>query len=63
MSLWEGLQMALGLMITPLLVAHVMATRGLVQVFDVEHVYARIALVIWDSDMVVIKQTVLLLIV
>jgi adenylate cyclase len=63
MPLWEALQMGLGLLIVPLLAAHVMATRGLAQVFDVEHLYARMALIIWDSDMTVIKQTVLLLIV
>ena len=47
MPLWEAAQLALGLSIPPLLIAHVVGTRIAWQLYGVEDAYARVALVLW----------------
>ncbi len=58
----EAVQVVLGLALPPLIVVHVVATRGLVQVYDLNDMYAFVVLSIWvfDPAQGVIQSTALL---
>ena len=58
---WEGVQLALGLLIPYQLVQHVMATRMMHQVFGIDDTYVHELAILWPSE--VVGQTVLLLLV
>ena len=47
MPLWEAAQLALGLCIPPLLIAHVFGTRVTSELYGVEDAYSRVTLVLW----------------
>ncbi len=63
MSLWEAAQLLLGLAVIPLIITHVTAMRGLHEVFDIEHHYARVLLAMWGDISTPLKQAALTLVV
>ena len=63
MSVWEAAQLLLGLLVLPLMITHVLATRGLHEIFGVEHTYARVSLAIWGNYLTAGKQALLVLVV
>ena len=52
MSLWEAAQLLLGLAVIPLIITHVTAMRGLHELFDIEHHYARVLLAMWGLSLI-----------
>jgi adenylate cyclase len=63
MPLWEALQLVLGLAIPPLLIVHIVGTRGAWMLLGHNIDYERIVGLLWSSDWSTFKQVVLLLIV
>jgi adenylate cyclase len=61
MPVWEALQLALGLLIPPLLVAHIIGNRVAHELFGVTDAYTRTVLTLWVvSPMNGLKQAILL---
>jgi adenylate cyclase len=50
MPAWEATQLALGLAIPPMLVAHIVGTRVATTLFEVTDSYARTVLTLWEID-------------
>jgi len=63
MPLWEGAQLALGLAIPPLLIAHIVGTRFTWTLLGHNIDYERIVGLIWSSEGSTAKQVLLLLVV
>ena len=63
MPLWEAAQLALGLAIPPLLIAHIVGTRLNWMLLDHNIDYERVVGLLWSSEWSVAKQTTLLLVV
>jgi adenylate cyclase len=63
MPAWESLQLVLGLAIPPLLIVHVVGTRGAWMLFGHNVDYERIVGLLWSSEWSTFKQVVLLLVV
>jgi len=63
MPWWEGVQLALGLAIPPLLIAHVIGTRFAWMLLGHNIDYERVVGVLWSSDWNIANQTLLLLVV
>jgi adenylate cyclase len=47
MPMWDAAQLALGLSIPPMLIAHIVGTRLTWQLYGVEDAYSRVALALW----------------
>ncbi|MBT6273247.1 MAG: hypothetical protein HOI95_03840, partial [Chromatiales bacterium] len=63
MPAWEAAQVALGLLVVPLIALHVVGTRGLSSEFGVSAHYARTAAAIWATDTGVVRQFLLVAVV
>ena len=63
MPWWEGAQLALGLAIPPLLIAHIVGTRFAWTLLGHSIDYERVVGLLWSSDWNIAKQTTLLLVV
>ena len=63
MPFWEGAQLALGLAIPPLLIAHIVGTRFTWTLLGHNIDYERIVGLIWSSEWSTAKQVLLLLVV
>ena len=63
MPLWEGLQLLFGLLIFPLLIAHVIGTRISSELIGFTLKYETIVGILWAIEYGVLKQTALLLVV
>ena len=63
MPWWEAAQLALGLAIPPLLIAHIVGTRLNWMLLDHNIDYERVVGLLWSSEWSVAKQTTLLLVV
>lgn len=63
MPVWEAMQLTLGLLIVPLLVEHVMATRMAHDYLGVRVDYVRVVADLWSNDTSIVKQSVLLVVV
>jgi adenylate cyclase len=63
MPWWEAAQLVLGLLVPPLLIAHVVGTRFAWMVLGHNVDYERVVGVIWSSQSTTLKQVVLLLVV
>ena len=63
MPLWEGAQLALGLAIPPLLIAHIAGTRLTWTLLGHNIDYERIVGLLWSSEWSVARQSLLLLVV
>lgn len=63
MKAWEYGQLALGLLVVPLMAAHGAATRGAYELFDVSADYTRTLLGIFSSDYYTSRQVLLVLVV
>jgi adenylate cyclase len=63
MPFWEGAQLALGLAIPPLLIAHIAGTRLTWTLLDHHIDYERVVGLLWSSEWSVAKQSLLLLVV
>jgi adenylate cyclase len=63
MPVWEALQLGLGLAIPPLLIVHVVGTRGAWMLFGHNIDYERIVGLLWSSEWSTFKQVLLLLVV
>ena len=60
---WEAAQLALGLLIIPLLAIHVIGTRGAIQLFNIEPTYQLVTVALWLTPRLGIQQVLALLIV
>ena len=63
MPWWEGAQLALGLAVPPLLIAHIVGTRFAWTLLGHNIDYERVVGLLWSSDWNIAKQTTLLLVV
>jgi adenylate cyclase len=63
MPIWEALQLVLGLAIPPLLIVHIVGTRGAWMLLGHNIDYERIVGLLWSSEWSTFKQVVLLLVV
>jgi adenylate cyclase len=63
MAWWEGVQLALGLAVPPLLIAHIIGTRFAWMLLGHNIDYERVVGVLWSTDWNIAKQTALLLVV
>lgn len=64
MARWEAVQLILGLLVWPLLLAHAIGTRATEQLLDVNVNYAFVVASIWSSGLwIILKQSALLLVV
>jgi adenylate cyclase len=63
MPWWEGVQLALGLAVPPLLIAHIIGTRFAWMLLGHNIDYERVVGVLWSTDWNIAKQTALLLVV
>ncbi len=63
MPAWQVAQICLGLLILPLLFAHVVGTRGMREVLGLDGSYRSVLTVIWGNDWYTIRQTLLLFVV
>ena len=63
MPLWEAAQLTLGLLIVPMLIAHVVGTRLTRSLLDFDTTYHYVVTILWNDDWYRIKQPLLVLIV
>src|SRR5687767_2748488 len=63
MPWWEGIQLALGLAVPPLLIAHIVGTRFAWTLLGHNIDYERVVGVLWSTEWNIAKQTTLLLLV
>ena len=63
MPLWEALQIAFGLCVPPLLVAHVVGTRIALESLGHQADYVRVIGVLWSDPWLAVRQSILLLLV
>ena len=64
MARWEAVQLILGLLVWPLLLAHAIGTRATYELLDVEPTYPFIVASIWSGGgWIILKQSALLLVV
>ena len=63
MPVWEAAQLALGLLIVPLMAGHAIGTRGGRELLGIDIDYPLVLGAIWTDDFNVVRQTLLLLVV
>ena len=63
MPLWEAAQLTLGLLIVPMLVAHVVGTRLTRSLLDFDTTYHYVVTILWNDDWYRIKQPALVFVV
>lgn len=63
LSLWESMQLGLGLLILPLVASHIIGTRVRAEFFHVEVTYQQVIATFWQNPWLGWKQVALLLIV
>ncbi|MDH3689906.1 MAG: adenylate/guanylate cyclase domain-containing protein [Gammaproteobacteria bacterium] len=63
MPVWEAVQLAMGLLIVPLLAGHIIGTRVAATLLDIETTYPYVVTALWSKTYLTIKQPILLLVV
>ncbi len=63
MPVWEAAQLSLGLLVPPLLIAHVVGTRFAGELLGHQITYVRVISVLWSDPYLALKQALLLLVV